>query len=335
MILISFILPVFGVEKYIAACLDSIYAQDLSEEDYEVICVNDASPDHSRDIVLEFRKKHPNLVLVEHDVNKKLGGARNTGLRMAKGRYIWFVDTDDIISTSNATSLIISVCEQNQLDILCFNYTILGNDGEIKDNCFRREMPVMTGLSFIKSQFGKELVFHMGYVWRAVYKRSLLLQNDIWFIENLPWGEDTTYMMRAIAKADRVSATSDALYCYRQTESQITARLYEGKGELIYYSTIYTGEMIVRWRNEVAEKSISIAESLDWGLPWFVHRLFIRLIKTSHKQRLAFYSLARKTPPSKSLRHYMNLQDKIIVNFPLLGLVILDLLSVAYRIKHA
>ena len=75
-----------------------MYNQDIPEEEYEVICVNDASPDNSREIVKEYQKKHKNLILVEHEVNKKLGAARNTGRSVAKGKYIWNVDSDDMIA---------------------------------------------------------------------------------------------------------------------------------------------------------------------------------------------------------------------------------------------
>ncbi len=84
MLKLSFIVPFYNVEKHIARCLDSLYNQDIPESEYEVICVNDCSPDNSRDIVLQYKKQHSNLILVEHERNKKLGAARNTGLRKAK-----------------------------------------------------------------------------------------------------------------------------------------------------------------------------------------------------------------------------------------------------------
>lgn len=95
---LSIIIPFYNVKQYIAQCLDSVYRQDIPEEEYEVICVNDASPDHSRDIVLEYQKRHKNLVLIEHEHNKKLGAARNTGRSIARGKYIWNVDSDDYIA---------------------------------------------------------------------------------------------------------------------------------------------------------------------------------------------------------------------------------------------
>ena len=75
-----------------AECLDSIYATSINERAFEVICVNDCSPDSSCEVVLEYQKTHKNLVLIDHKENKKAGGARNTGLLAAKGEYVWFVD---------------------------------------------------------------------------------------------------------------------------------------------------------------------------------------------------------------------------------------------------
>ena len=77
---LSYILPIYNVERYLIDCLDSIYAQNIPEESFEVICVNDCSPDCSRDVILEYQKAHKNLVLIDHTENKKAGGARNTGL---------------------------------------------------------------------------------------------------------------------------------------------------------------------------------------------------------------------------------------------------------------
>ena len=106
MIRLSIIIPFYNVEQYIAQCLDSVYQQDIPEEEYEVICVNDASPDGSREIVKEYQKKHKNLILVEHERNKKLGGARNTGLNVAHGTYVLFVDSDDMLAENSIGRLV-------------------------------------------------------------------------------------------------------------------------------------------------------------------------------------------------------------------------------------
>lgn len=74
-----------------------MFEQDIHESEYEVICVNDCSPDKLTDVILDYQKLHSNLILIEHEVNRRQGGARNSGMRVAKGKYIWFVDSDDYI----------------------------------------------------------------------------------------------------------------------------------------------------------------------------------------------------------------------------------------------
>ena len=103
---LSIIIPFYNVEQYIAQCLDSVYDQDIPENEYEVICVNDASPDASVDIVKRYQKEHSNLILIEHDRNKKLGAARNTGRKVAIGKYIWNVDSDDKIAPNCLNNLL-------------------------------------------------------------------------------------------------------------------------------------------------------------------------------------------------------------------------------------
>lgn len=334
MIHISFILPVYGVEKYISECLDSIYSQDMPESDYEVICVDDCSPDRSNEIIRQYQQKHNNLILIEHKINKMSGGARNTGIRNAKGEYVWFVDPDDLIS-HNSVSQIIDVCEKENPDVICFNYSVLKNNSESVDKCFKEELHNLNGVSFIEKQFGKELIYHLGYAVRSVYRLQLVMDNNIRFPENMRFGQDTTFMMQAIVVADKVAVIPDALYRYRQTDSQVTSQLNRGSGKLIYFSTIGAAEMIINWRNSIVDSAKTVAHFLDDGLPWFINRLFIRLVRISHKQRKDFYDMLRDTRPSRQLVNYMNRVNRIIVKNPFIGSVLLDVLSVVYKIKYA
>ena len=115
---LSIIIPFYNVERFISECLDSVFDQDIPLSEYEVICVNDGSPDHSRDIVLQYMERFPNLHLIEHEKNKKLGAARNTGRTIAKGEYIWNVDSDDKI-VPNCLSEMLKTCEENARPPCC------------------------------------------------------------------------------------------------------------------------------------------------------------------------------------------------------------------------
>lgn len=101
---LSFIVPVYNTEKYLRDCLDSLISQDVSKEDYEIICVNDGSTDGSLTILQEYAAENRNI----HIINKENGGvasARNAGMDAAQGEYIWFVDSDDFVKHNCLGSL--------------------------------------------------------------------------------------------------------------------------------------------------------------------------------------------------------------------------------------
>ena len=119
-VLISFILPCYNVDRYIRESLESIYSQGVQENDFEVICVNDCSTDNTKVVIEEFGRGHRNLILINHFQNKTAGGARNTGIDVAKGEYIWFVDPDDMIRPHSAYSLYLKAKEADaDIDIIC------------------------------------------------------------------------------------------------------------------------------------------------------------------------------------------------------------------------
>ena len=174
---ISLIIPFYGVESYIGKCLSTVYEQDISEDEYEVICINDCSPDNSEEIVLEYAAKHSNLKLLKHDVNLKLGAARNTGLRAAKGRYVWFIDSDDYIK-SNCLREILSYCEKNNLEI--FHFGIQNNKGHIVRHLI--DTDVITGPEeeiISKKQQSIEITFPWNRIYSVFHKYTLMLNQSM------------------------------------------------------------------------------------------------------------------------------------------------------------
>lgn len=102
---LSIIIPIYKVENYICGTLESIYNQECAEDIFEVICINDGTPDGSMQIVGEFALKHANLHIINQE-NQGLSCARNAGLRIAKGDYIWFVDSDDQVADGSIKHLV-------------------------------------------------------------------------------------------------------------------------------------------------------------------------------------------------------------------------------------
>ena len=97
MIQLSIIVPVYNTEKYLSRCLDSLIRQDLSPNEYEIIVINDGSQDNSREIVRDYMSRHPQISFFEQ-ANQGLFETRNVGIDRAKGKYIYFVDSDDFIA---------------------------------------------------------------------------------------------------------------------------------------------------------------------------------------------------------------------------------------------
>ena len=97
MLLLSVIVPFYNVERFISECLDSVFDQDIPLSEYEVICVNDGSPDNCAQILAEYEQKYPGIFRVITQENRGLGEARNTGMKVAQGEYIAFVDSDDYV----------------------------------------------------------------------------------------------------------------------------------------------------------------------------------------------------------------------------------------------
>lgn len=333
---ISFIIPVYNAERYLAECLDSIYATSVDECVFEVICVNDCSLDNSREVVLEYQKTHTNLVLIDHAENKKAGGARNTGLLTAKGEYVWFVDADDTIEPY-ALKTVLEACEINDLDALCFNYALWFSDRKQEEHVFEKLQRVQKGADFLMDVFGDGIIYHLGYAVRAVYRRQVLMDNGIRFPEQLIYGEDTTFMAMGVMCGEHVLAVNDVLYNYRQeVATSSSAQLVDMKGERIYESIFRAGELVVALKDQAAKISMSLANAIETGLTWFVNRLFIRLVKTNYIERCIFFQTLAMTDQEilKSIVKYMDKKNRFIVEYPLIGKYILNLLSFIYRVKH-
>jgi len=208
---LSIVIPFYNVEQFVVECLDSVFNQNLSIDEYEVICVNDGSTDDSRAIVSSYLPKHSNMRLIDHPCNMKLGSARNTGMKAAKGKYIWHVDSDDSIS-SNCLKEIVDICEDRQLDILEFGY-IGAHNLPISIGEPPRTTDVVSGQEYIKRYF----LSNFGAIcpiWRRVYRRAFLQANDI-VSPPLNMGEDEPYAVNVFVRAERVSFEPQDWYFHR------------------------------------------------------------------------------------------------------------------------
>lgn len=178
-VFLSIVIPVYNAANTISRCLDSIWMQSLNDAEYEVICVNDCSTDNSVEVIANVQKSHPNLRLLHNAENLRAGGARNHGVREAKGEYIVFIDADDYFH-KGSLPIVVDYQKLHGLDILVCDFARhnLDNVNDVLVHNFKSQ-EVMSGREFL-------VVNSLPYApWKYVFKRDLMIDNKLFFVEKL------------------------------------------------------------------------------------------------------------------------------------------------------
>lgn len=210
---VSILVPVFGVENFIERCARSLFEQTYSN--LEFIFVNDVTTDGSINILKEvingYPELHENIKIIEHKMNRGLAAARNTGLELATGDFVVFVDSDDYIDT-NAISIAVDATLKENADIVVWGVIYEFSDGTQK---IRMSNPVPAD----KNIYFKNLISRDNHVnvWGNLFKTSIFKDNGVRFIEGLNFGEDFVTTPRIVYFCDKiVDLTSRRLYIYNQ-----------------------------------------------------------------------------------------------------------------------
>lgn len=198
---LSIIVPVYGVEKYIDKCLNSLVKQSLKE--IEVIVVNDGTKDNSQKIVDKYVKKYPDKIKSYIKENGGQGSARNYGLKKATGEYIGYVDSDDFVEKDMYKKLYNKAKENNYDIVVCGNYNVSEDYQNKNIDAFINNYN--TDLENIF--FGKMAV------WNKIYKRDILIKNKLEFKEKV-WYEDLAFTLKAIMNSNTFAFIDEPLYDY-------------------------------------------------------------------------------------------------------------------------
>lgn len=215
---LSIIIPIYRVEDYLRKCVDSLLAQDLPSSDYEIILVDDGSPDGCPQTCDSYAAEHDNIRVV-HRENGGLSAARNSGIEVAKGEYIMFVDSDDYLEP-NVLGELMRTMKKKQLDVLRFNYQNVRENGEVfipfktGKPYFDYRNDVLDGEAFLNERLG-----YACYAWAFILRRELL--DGCIFTPGI-YFEDTDWTPRMLLKAKRVSSTEKIVYNYLWREGSIT-----------------------------------------------------------------------------------------------------------------
>ena len=210
---ISIIVPVYKVEKYLHKCIDSILAQTF--KDFELILVDDGSPDNCGKICDEYAKRD-NRIVVVHKENGGQASARNRGIDIARGDYIGFVDSDDWIE-ADMYEVLYNICDTYGCDIAnCSSIIHFKNRTQINGG---HKLTIHTREEAMKVMLEGELYDEV--VWTKLIKRDLL--NDIRFKEGIMY-EDTDFTYKVIDKANSIGCIGEAKYNYIKREESTMDR---------------------------------------------------------------------------------------------------------------
>lgn len=208
--LVSIIVPIYGVERYIERCAVSLFEQTY--KDIEYIFVNDATPDKSIDVLRAVIDRYPERAktvrIVEHPHNKGLSAARNTGVDNATSEYVWHVDSDDYVAT-DAVEKLIEAAERNNADIVICDINVVTSKGIYTEKIIYND----------KVDYIRRLLQHTQKCahWNKFYRKSLLDTTGIRSDEQIRMAEDYAVTPRLLYCAKRVAMLHEPLYFYETT----------------------------------------------------------------------------------------------------------------------
>lgn len=210
---LSVIIPMYNVEPYVERCLRSLQDQDISEEEYEIICINDGSPDNSREVVMALQKEFSNIRLIDQE-NKGVSMARNIGIENASGKYLLMVDPDDYLEPDSLRSKL-NIMDQDELDIGITGYVILNEALEreyVYDPKYDKSEVISGAEHFDTHQKGKSEIRDPHRSVAIFFQTDFLKSNDLKYLSDVPYLEDEELMARTMCVAKRVSFLNQPFY---------------------------------------------------------------------------------------------------------------------------
>lgn len=253
---LSLIIPVYNVEKYIDKTLSSCFAQSVANAEYsslpnagyEVIVVNDGTPDRSMDIVWRYAANHSNLRVVEQE-NRGLSAARNTGLRIASGEYVWFVDSDDWVSADALAKLYPYLDGEN--DEVVFGATNVTEDGK-QELSSVNSFPLHHQKSYSGPECWRKGLQQISASVFTIYRKDFLMSHGLLFKEGFIH-EDVEFCPKASYLSRKTVFLKDCLYFVRQNPASLT-RSVNPKGSYDYIKLCHYLKSFLE--NEVCEPDI-------------------------------------------------------------------------------
>lgn len=213
---VSLVIPVYNAVRHIEACLASVAAQKL--KDLQIICVDDGSRDGSANVISNIASADPRIELVSHESNLGEGASRNTGIRKARGDYVFHLDADDTLPAA-ALALLYDRARQHGSDMVRGSFEKIHPDGRREP----QQWPIPPG-DIINTSIGQSPLLqqvppsHCAYL----YRREFLEEHRLCYPEDLLVGLDLVALTQALLAAERVTIVPDVVYHYHQSPTSVT-----------------------------------------------------------------------------------------------------------------
>lgn len=332
----SIIIPAYNVEDLIGDCLQSIVWQDYPKSEYEIIIVEDCSTDNTYSRILSlidtYRQDSSlnklNISVIKHDVNKRQGGGRNTGIKVAKGEYILFVDADDYYSAKNVLKELSSIIDRNKVSLIVSKSSqTVPFDSHPSSN----DITIGNRIEYYDSEGYLLSDYYCIELWKGCYNRKFLLDNNLYFRENVVF-EDTDWSFKMCVKAKSVAIIDFPFYCYRNNPNSTTQTMSLS-------SRIQNIEAIIELYDFIKGDTFLISDEVKKK---FLHRIgcsvkgsFIKSYKYRISETRRVISSIPDRLYSKEITRLFSNYDRLIFfieyHFPLISIVTLRMM---FKIKE-
>ena len=264
--LISFIVPVYNTEPYLEECLDSLLNQEIPHDEYEIICVNDGSTDNSSEILHKYASKHHNIVVIDKE-NGGVSSARNVGIDAAKGKYIWFFDSDDVLKSKSLPGLK-SIITENDFDrirvgMFKFNGDVRPyiDDNNLKTNSYATD----------------------AYVCSSLLSRSFICEHKCRFNTDLAYCEDAVFVFEINSHTPTLFVVDKPLYLYRNRENSAMTSFDVVSNKKKIKSNFIVAKIMKECYDNKVGNSVASANQM-MASTWYTLNFSAKMPKSERKQ---------------------------------------------------
>ena len=229
--LFSIIVPIYNVERYLEQCIESVLAQDY--QNYELILVDDGSPDNSIDICAKYAKQYSNIVFI-HKINGGVSDARNAGIQIARGEYLMFLDSDDYWEGTTVLSDLQKIITENNPDII-FNYMSSIYPDKIVNHYINRDKLIGSFREDFQGLYQDGI--YLGFPFTKTIKRELILTNHLFFIKGRSF-EDVAWSFFLTKYINSYAIYKNCFYMYRRERKGSISSVATSKNQVSLFQNL-------------------------------------------------------------------------------------------------